>query len=65
MSNDDLGSADVEQVILTGKIVRKFTRDLRGTRYEVLDDTTDGRRAYVVCRFLSSGALPVITAYAE
>ena len=65
MSDDELEAADIEQIVLTGRIARKFTRDPRGTRYEVLGDTTDGRRAYVVCRFLPSGALLVITAYVE
>ena len=63
MADDFLESADIEQIILTGKIVQKFTHDLRGVRYEVLGDTTDGRRGYVVCRFLSSGTLLIITAY--
>ena len=42
-----------------------FTRDPRGTRYEVIGDATDGRRGGVVCRFLRSGVLLIITAYAE
>ena len=64
MSEDDLGSHDVEQVLLTGAIIRRFTRDPRGTRYEVTGDTTDARQAAVVCRFLASGWLLIITAYA-
>ena len=63
MSEDNLVAEDVENVILSGRIMRKFTRDPRGTRYEVAGDTTDGRRACVVCRFLPSGMLLVITAY--
>ncbi len=31
--------------------------------YEVTGTTTDGRRASVVCRFLTSGVLLIITAY--
>ena len=65
MANDLLMAADIENVILTGEIVQRFTRDPRGTRYEVLGDTVDYRRAYVVCRFLLSGVLLIITAYAE
>ena len=65
MSEDLLVLADVERVILTGKIVRTFTHDPRGTRYEVLGVAHDGRRAYVVCRFLLSGDLLIITAYVE
>lgn len=42
MSDDDLEVVDIEQIILTGRIARRFTRDLRGTRYEVLGQATDG-----------------------
>jgi hypothetical protein len=65
MADDFLIAADIENIILTGKIMRKFTHDSRGARYEVLGDTVDYRRAYVVCRFLSSGVLLIITAYVE
>ena len=65
MSEDNLVAEDVENVILRGRIMRKFTRDPRGPRYEVAGDTTDGRRARVVCRFLLSGVLLVITAYED
>lgn len=65
MSEDDLAAEDIETIILTGRISRRFTRDPRGTRYEVAGDTTDGRRASVVCRFVPSGQLVIITAYAE
>jgi hypothetical protein len=43
MSEDNLVSEDVENAILRGRITRKFTRDPRGTRYELMGDTTDGR----------------------
>jgi hypothetical protein len=65
MADDFLVAADIENIILTGEITRKFTHDPRGTRYEVLGDTIDYRRAYVVCRFLLSGVLLIITAYVE
>ena len=65
MSEDNLVTEDVENVILRGQIMRKFTRDPRGTRYEVAGDTGDGRCARVVCRFLPSGVLLVITAYED
>jgi hypothetical protein len=65
MSEDDLVAADVESVILSGRIRKRFTRDPRGTRYEVAGDSTDGRHACVVCRFLPSGVLLIITAYAD
>ena len=63
MSEDDLESHDVEQVLLTGTITKRLTRDPRGTRYEVTGDAADGRQAAVVCRFLASGWLLIITAY--
>jgi hypothetical protein len=65
MSEDNLVAEDVENVIIRGRVIRKFTRDPRGTRYEVVGDTRDGRRARVVCRFLPSGLLLVITAYED
>lgn len=63
MADDYLESADIERMILTGQIVKKLTHDPRGTRYEIFGETTDGREGYVVCRFLASGALLIITAY--
>lgn len=65
MADDFLVAADVENIILTGEIMRMFTNDPRGTRYEVLGHTVDYRRAYVMCRFLLSGVLLIITAYIE
>ncbi len=65
MSDDELEAKDVENIILTGSSVRQFTRDPRGTRYEIMGKSTDGRRASVVSRFLPSSALLIITAYAE
>ena len=38
MSNDELVAVDVENAILTGKIAKRFTRDSRGTRYEVVGE---------------------------
>ena len=63
MSEDGLMSSDVEDIILKGKINRKFSHDPRGTRFEITGHTQDGRRAFVVCRFLHSKTLPIITAY--
>ena len=65
MSDDELEAKDIEDIVLTGRIARRFTRDPRGTRYEVMGESTDGRRASVVCRFLPSSVLLIITAYAE
>jgi hypothetical protein len=63
MEDDDLTAGDVENAILTGRVTRRYTRDPRGIRWEVTGRTTDGRLASVVCRFLPSGVLLVITAY--
>lgn len=65
MSDDGLEARDVENIILTGRVARRFTRDPRGTRYEVAGVAVDERRAFVACRFLLSGALLIITAYRE
>lgn len=65
MSEDTLEAKDIEHIILAGSIARKFTHDPRGTRYEVGGNTEDGRYAYVVCRFLRSNTLLIITAYVE
>ncbi len=65
MSEDNLVAKDVENVILRGRVIRKFTRDPRGTRYEIAGHTLGGRRARVVCRFLPSGVLLIITAYED
>ncbi len=63
MADDSLAAADIESIILTGKIIRKFTHDPRSTRYEILGNAVDQRQAYVICRFLWSGVLLIITAY--
>ena len=63
MSEDDIEINDIESIVLTGKIARKFTHDPRGTRYEIIGRTTDGRHGYVICRFLPSKVLLVVTAY--
>lgn len=65
MADDDLEAQDIEQILLTGQITQRFTHDPRGTRYEVSGETTDGRHGSVVCRFLASGVLRIITAYVE
>ena len=63
MANDDLIFADIEAAIEGGRIRRRFTRDPRGTRYEVVGPTTDGRRAAIICRIKETGKLLFITTY--
>lgn len=65
MSEGALEAKDIEHIILTGSMMRKFTHDPRGTRYEIGGRMEDGRYACVVCRFLRSDTLLIITAYAE
>ena len=65
MSEDDLLAADIENAILTGEIARRVTRDPRGARFEVVGEALDGENVYVLCRFLPSGTLLIITAYGD
>lgn len=63
MSDDNLIFADIEKAILNGRIRRKFTREPRGTRYEVVGRALDGREIAVICRIKSTGKLLFITTY--
>ena len=64
MANDNLIFADIEKVVLNGRMRRKFTREPRGTRYEVVGKAIDGREVAVICRIKSTGKLLFITTYA-
>lgn len=64
MANDDLLFVDVERVIATGRIRRRFTRDHRGARFEIVGTTIDERGAAVICRLKETGKLLFITTYA-
>ena len=64
MADDNLTFADIEMVIAKGQIRRKFTRDPRGSRYEVIGPTTGGREIGIICRIKSTGKLLLITTYA-
>lgn len=64
MANDNLVFADIEKVVLNGKIQRKLTRDPRGTRYEIVGKALDEREVAVICRIKSTGKLLFITTYA-
>lgn len=55
MADDDLLLPDIEMAIAHGHIRRRFTRDPRGTRYEVVGPTTDGRNIGVICRIKRTG----------
>ena len=63
MANDDLRFPDIETAIANGRIKRRFTRDPRGTRYEIVGPATDGRQVAVICRMKATGKLLFITTY--
>ena len=63
MVDDRLERKDIENSILRGKIDKKLTHDLRGTRYRIAGPTEDGRPIHVVCRFKEVGGLIIITVY--
>jgi hypothetical protein len=63
MANDELIFADIEMAIANGRVARRFTRDPRGTRYEIAGPTTDGRQVAVICRIKNTGKLLFITCY--
>ena len=63
MAEANLIFSDIETIVANGLIQRKFTRDPRGTRYEVVGRATDGRRIAVFCRIKNTGKLLFITTY--
>lgn len=65
MAEDDLIFADIEMAIANGRVRRRYKRDPRGTRYEVVGKAIDGREVAVVCRFKNTGKLLLITTYAD
>ncbi len=64
MADDGLTMSDVENAIGNGRIRRKFTRDYRGTRYEIVVPTRNMRDIAVICRIKTTGKLLLITVYA-
>lgn len=62
MDNDYLTLADVRTVLLPGKIRDRLEDDPRGARY-VVQSALEGETVDVVCRFLASGLLRIITVY--
>lgn len=63
MLDDGLDRDDVEYTILKGRIQKKLTEDVRGTRYRIEGPAKDGRLIHVICRFKEDGNLIIITAY--
>ena len=64
MVADELEFIDVKRAIAMGRIRRKFTRDPRGVRYEIVGRSVDGREVGIICRIKSTGKLLFITVYA-
>ena len=64
MANDDLILPDIEMAMAHGHIRRRFTRDPRGTRYEIVGPATDDREIAVICRIKNTWKLLLITTYA-
>ena len=56
--------ADIEAAIANGRVRRKFTRDPRGSRYEIVGHAPDGREIAIICRIKTTGKLLFITTYA-
>jgi hypothetical protein len=64
MLDDNLERKDIENAILKGRIEKKLTHDIRGTRYRIEGIAQDGRLIHVICRFKESMNLIIITVYA-
>jgi len=64
MVDSRLERKDIEHAILRGKVDKKLTHDMRGTRYRIAGPAEDGRLVHVVCRFKEMGGLIIITMYA-
>lgn len=64
MDDDDLDETDVRYVVLHREISSELTDDPRGIRFVVCGNAADKNRSLeVVCRFLPSGLLRIITVY--
>jgi len=64
MADDRIERKDIENAIIRGKVDKRMTRDVRGTRYRIAGPAQDGRLVHVVCRFKEVGDLMIITVYA-
>jgi hypothetical protein len=64
MLDDKLERNDVENAILRGRIEKKLSEDVRGTRYRIEGPVRDGRVIHVICRLREDANLVIITVYA-
>lgn len=62
MVDDDLEREDIEWCCVNGKVTKRYTDDIRGTRYRVTGSSLDGREINIICKF-SSGELFIITVW--
>jgi hypothetical protein len=64
MDEDDLTDAHVHRVVLRGTLMATLTDDPRGPRFVVRGTPTEtDAEVEVVCRFLPSGRMRIITVY--
>jgi hypothetical protein len=64
MDEDDLSESDVRSVLRRGRVIARLAADPRGPRFVVQGAPWRSHRVVeVVCRFLPSGVLRIITAY--
>ncbi len=62
MDEDDLTEADVRRALLDGELRASLTDDPRGIRF-VVRGVSYGVEVEVVCRFLLSGLMRIVTVY--
>jgi len=63
MLDDGLERDDIENAILKGRIEKRLTKDIRGTRCRIEGPAKDGRQIHLICRFKEDSALVIITVY--
>jgi uncharacterized protein DUF4258 len=51
MLDDELTSEDIENAVLKGRIEKRLSEDIRGTKYRIEGPARDGRLIHVICRF--------------
>jgi len=64
MLDDELERTDIENAIFKGRVEKKLTQDIRGTRYRIEGPALDGRPIHVICRFKEDANFVIITVYA-
>jgi len=63
-ADDGFDIFDVEKALLTGKIVKKYTKDSRGTRYKIIGKACDHiRHVVIIGRFRGDQLFRIITVY--